>query len=252
MAVACLYPLIIFAITCPVIVLAWLPDVSVDNPGGVYLWWPYWVWLAVMFVCQLALLVLPVHVASRRPVKRRPLIMPVIASGLMVGLLVVATLFTLGELRWMTNRSQYRGVTLEQPIAGMDLVLLLLLPCAIWAAWAVFFYFLSRRQSIEGAAATQSGTLLTGSILELLVAVPTHIVARHRSECCAGGYSFFGLCLGISVMLFAFGPSVFFLYLARWRRLQSRRSHWMLTAGAGNFAAERWHGAGPVDAGPQN
>jgi len=49
--------------------------------------------------------------------------------------------------------------------------------------------------------------------------VPTHIVARHRNECCAGCFTFIGLTMGISVMLFSFGPSVFFLYAARWKRL---------------------------------
>ncbi len=31
--------------------------------------------------------------------------------------------------------------------------------------------------------------------------------------------TFIGLSLGISVMLFSFGPAVFFLYVDRWRRL---------------------------------
>ena len=51
------------------------------------------------------------------------------------------------------------------------------------------------------------------------IAVPTHIVARSRDYCCAGFMTFFGLTMGISVMLFAFGPAVFFLYIDRWRRL---------------------------------
>src|SRR5262249_29119280 len=110
-----------------------------------------------------------------------------------------------------------------EPFAGWEFYLLLALPCLLWVGWALLFYDLSRRQSVEGAAAAQSSTLLTGSILELLVAIPTHIAARNRGECCAGIYSFFGLTLGISVMLFAFGPAVFFLFLARWRRLRSPR-----------------------------
>jgi hypothetical protein len=62
-------------------------------------------------------------------------------------------------------------------------------------------------------------SLLKGSILELLVAVPTHIVARCRDYCCAGAMTFVGLTLGMSVMLFSFGPGIFFLFAARWRRL---------------------------------
>ena len=61
--------------------------------------------------------------------------------------------------------------------------------------------------------------MLRGSILELLIAVPTHIAARNRDYCCAGFMTFVGLTFGISVMLFSYGPAVFFLYVERWRRL---------------------------------
>jgi hypothetical protein len=64
--------------------------------------------------------------------------------------------------------------------------------------------------------------LFKGSILELLIAVPTHIVARCRDYCCAGFMTFLGLTMGFSVMLFAFGPAVFFLFAERWKRLHPR------------------------------
>jgi hypothetical protein len=66
--------------------------------------------------------------------------------------------------------------------------------------------------------------LFRGSILELLIAVPTHIVARYRDYCCAGVMTFIGLTMGMSVMLFSFGPGVFFLFAARWQRLHPQAS----------------------------
>ncbi len=62
--------------------------------------------------------------------------------------------------------------------------------------------------------------LLRGSILELLVAVPSHIVVRQRGVCCAPAGTFWGITTGLAVMLLAFGPGVFFLYVARCRRLR--------------------------------
>ena len=53
----------------------------------------------------------------------------------------------------------------------------------------------------------------------MLVAVPTHIVARHRGYCCAGVYTFIGISFGLAVLLLSFGPSVYFLYAERWRKL---------------------------------
>jgi hypothetical protein len=233
--VACLYLLILLAITCPVIALAWYPRTSLADAAAVYLWWPYWVMMAVLFLCQVALVVVPVGVLTRRPVTRRPLILPVVASGLMMTVLVVAAFLTLLEVWWLTGADGGRddtpsaavielgGRVYEGKLSLGDLLLVLVLPGALWVGWAMVFYQLSRRRSMAGAVAMQSRTLLTGSILELLVAIPTHIAARQRTECCAGFNSFWGLSLGMSVMLFAFGPGVFFLFLARWRRLHARR-----------------------------
>jgi hypothetical protein len=88
-----------------------------------------------------------------------------------------------------------------------------------WCLWSLIFYRLGRKQEPGDFMQRQSKALLRGSILELLVAVPTHIVARNRDYCCAGFMTFVGLAMGLSVMLFSFGPAVFFLFVARWRRL---------------------------------
>jgi len=66
--------------------------------------------------------------------------------------------------------------------------------------------------------------LLRGSILELLVAVPSHIIVRQRNECCAPIVTFWGIVTGISVMLLSFGPGVLFLFAARVRRKKNQRS----------------------------
>ena len=94
------------------------------------------------------------------------------------------------------------------------------MPAASWLVWAVVFYLLSRATGPRESIRQQSVGLLRGSILELLIAVPSHIVVRGRGDCCAGIYTFIGITMGISVMLLSFGPAVFLLYYARWRRLR--------------------------------
>ena len=66
--------------------------------------------------------------------------------------------------------------------------------------------------------------LIKGSILELLIAVPSHIYVRGRNDCCAGFATFFGITMGISVMLLSFGPAVFLLYRARMLRLKKAQA----------------------------
>ena len=80
-----------------------------------------------------------------------------------------------------------------------------------------------RMDAPRDLVARQCRLLFHGSILELMIAVPTHIVARYRDYCCAGFMTFIGLTMGISVMLFAFGPALYFLFAERWRRLHPQR-----------------------------
>ena len=59
------------------------------------------------------------------------------------------------------------------------------------------------------------GGLLKGSILEMLVAIPCHVIVRRRQECSAPAVTSFGIVSGIAIMLISFGPSVLFLYKKR-------------------------------------
>ncbi len=161
-----------------------------------------------MALSQAALLVVPVRVATRRPMARRSLLWPVLASGLMMGGLAVGAMYSLYEFA-MRDKTLDGWFWWGAIVSGV----------VFWGVWAVLFYRSNRATPPEDVVSRQCRLMLRGSILELLVAVPTHIVARSRDYCCAGFMTFIGLALGIAVMLFSFGPSVFFLYAARWRRL---------------------------------
>jgi hypothetical protein len=149
-----------------------------------------------------------VRVASRRPVTRRSLLFPIVSAGLMMGGLAVGAMYSLYEFAMRDKALEgwywWAGI-------GSGVV--------IWCVWSVLFYRATRGANPPDVISRQCRLMLRGSILELLVAVPTHIVARSRDYCGAGFMTFIGLTLGISVMLFSYGPAVFFLYVERWRRL---------------------------------
>ena len=207
-AVAALYGMILVVLTVPVALLAFAPQASVKDVAPVCVYWPYWLWLGVMVLGQVALLVVPVQVASRRPVARRSLLWPVATAGLMMGGLAVGAMYSLREF-----------AVRDKAFEGWFWWGAILAGVVIWCAWAVLFYRTSRVSEAGDVVSRQCRLMLRGSILELLIAVPTHIVARGRDYCCAGVMTFIGLTLGISVMLFSFGPSVLFLYAERSRRL---------------------------------
>ena len=205
--VAALYGLIIVALTAPVITVS-LKDMSLKESAEVFGAWQYWTWLGVMVLAQIALLAVPVQFASRRPVTQGSLVPTVLASALMMGGLVAGAVCALHE---------FATGSVETP--EHDGWCILAIMALTWCLWSLIFHRMGKQEDAENFVSRQSRTLLKGSILELLVAVPTHIIVRHRSECCAGFMTFIGLTMGISVMLFSFGPAVFFLFVARWRRL---------------------------------
>ena len=60
--------------------------------------------------------------------------------------------------------------------------------------------------------------VLQRSILELTIAIPTHIYVRQRNDCCAPYNTLIGILVGLSVAFLTFGPGLFFLFAERVRR----------------------------------
>jgi len=171
---------------------------------------PVAVSVAVLMIGQTSLIFVPVRVASRRPLTRRSLWFPLLGSGLMAGILVFGGGIALWE--WLKFESDLSG-WIVVGIAGFS-----------WALWSLVFWRLSASTDPASIASRLHRYLLAGSVLELLVAVPTHIVVRRRTECCAGIATGIGICAGVAVMLLAFGPSIGFLYYRRWKQVARRNS----------------------------
>jgi hypothetical protein len=210
--VAALYTALLLVMTVPATLLAFVPQIKPAEAAKVFSFWPYWLWLTVMFVSQFALLAVPVRVASLRPVTQGPIWRTVLAGGLMAGGLAGGAFLSIYEFLVRDNWSN----GLLWTAIGLAIL--------TWGIWALVFFRMSRGAEPSDLVSHQCRCLLKGSILELLIAVPTHIVARYRDYCCAGFLTFIGLTMGVSVMLFAYGPAVFFLFAERWRRLHPTRT----------------------------
>jgi len=209
--VAGLYVLAMFVLTVPVVWAAftphWKPTTgSVDD----LLLSPYlWILFGLMFVSQLCLLIVPVKITRERPISRRALLWPILTGGFLAATLLLGAGYAIIEFLYANQGPDPEWLHWIPVMAG----------ALLWLVWSLVFYRHAREQSADNVVRQQSRWLLRGSILELLIAVPTHILARYRDYCCAGFMTFIGITFGIAVMLFAFGPSVFFLFVARWKRL---------------------------------
>ena len=161
--------------------------------------------VTVLVACEVALLFVPVRAASRRPVTRGSLWVPLLASAFLAGVLGLGGGLALGEY-WITE-GEYGWAALASA-------------AAVWLAWTFVFWFLSFAAGPDAIASKLHRWLLAGSVLELLIAVPTHVIVRRRTECCAGLGTGMGICAGVVVMLLAFGPSIGFLYYRRWKQIR--------------------------------
>ena len=149
------------------------------------------------------------RVASRRPITRRSLWIPLLGSGLLAALLAIGGGVALVEFANGAGESSGQFMPVVFGTAG-----------AVWLGWTLVFWLMSWRRTTDAVGARLHRWLLAGSVLELLVAVPTHVVVRRREECCAGVGTAFGICAGVAVMVMAFGPSVAFLYYRRWKQIR--------------------------------
>ncbi len=209
--VALLYAAILYVLLLPLSWVAFLPQAILelsdytDNLGE----WQTWMVLAIMVIAQFAILRVPVAAASGRPVRRRSIWVTAIAAAFMMGLLVLGGALSLME--WIDRMEGKEG--------DYGMLAVLISGLLSWVFWAIYFYRKTSASPVAEMTPTLQKYLWRGSILELLIAVPTHIVVRQRDDCCAGFLTFIGLTCGVAVMLFAFGPSLYFLFAARWRRL---------------------------------
>jgi hypothetical protein len=91
-----------------------------------------------------------------------------------------------------------------------------------WIVWLFVFYRFYR--DVEAKTLFQRITtwLIRGSIVELLVAIPSHIIVRRRDECSAPGVTYLGIAAGLVIMAVAFGPGLYFLFLQRFERMKPR------------------------------
>ncbi len=203
-----LYGVILLLATLPIMYFAFIGSETKINIKDAVASGYVWAVFAISLLCQTALLLVPVRIADKRPVSRSSIITSIIGAGLMAGVLIAGIVVSVGETIMRNAIDDYMWW-----IAFTGLLLM-------WVLWGFIFWRWSKTLEPKALVERQSRVLYRGSILELLIAIPAHIIARHRDYCCAGMSTFAGIVFGISVMLFSFGPGVFFLYSERWKNSQ--------------------------------
>lgn len=228
-----LYALALLMLTVPVLLVTfggWAKNggMGLQDALKIYLNWGYWLWLAIMVAGQALLLLLPLNITERRLTPRRPLKTPVIVTAFFLANLVFAGLLAIFSAAFKEEGFGIFGFLTPfkanevSPSDLQTLVGMIITVLVFWFIWAVIFRNFARADEPDTLLKRSTRWLLRGSILELLVAVPSHVIVRRREDCCAPVGTFWGIATGISVMLLCFGPGVFFLFVERFGRLKPK------------------------------
>jgi hypothetical protein len=181
------------------------------------------------------LLLLPIDISERRLPARRKLKVPVIVTAFFLANLCLAgifcilfAIFTDGAFSvfsftdWILgHRTGSQPPSVDTTTWGVWTTIGIIVAVS-WFIWALVFFRYAKSDDPDALLKRITRWLLRGSILELLVAVPSHVIVRRRDDCCAPAGTFWGIATGISVMLLCFGPGVYFLFVERFQRLQPK------------------------------
>jgi len=167
-------------------------------------WW-LWLWIGIIVGGQALLLFLSVDTSWRHARPRQHVAVTAALASFFAAVLTGSALFAI-EVSVYGDHPPPLWEGKEKLFA----VTMLAIWIGAWVIWGGIFYQYYRDSSNAVSAAVS--WLLKGSVLELLIAVPAHIVVRQRGDCSAPAVTGFGIVTGIAIMLLCFGPGVLALY----------------------------------------
>jgi hypothetical protein len=206
LVVTLFYGLIVLVFLAPaMLILAANSFPSAASFAGLYSDLLPWICAGALMLGAFLLLWLSVDTTQKRLKPRTHILVSAVITGLLTTILTVSTVLAVGLGVW---GEKFFNFLPNSP--GLVVLSAFAVP---WLFWGVLFYRLCRNSS--DAVTRTVKWLFRGSVLELLIAVPAHVMIRRRNECSAPVINSFGITTGIAIMLLSFGPSVLLLYKKR-------------------------------------
>jgi hypothetical protein len=174
------------------------------NLQEIYSEWLAWIPVGAVLAGEAILLFLSVDTSFKRMKPTTHIAVSCAVGSMLFALLALCIVYAIGSA---AKGDKFGEGALNTVVGAIGLWLLL------WVVWGVVFFLYLRNSS--GATTRVVAWLLKGSVLELLIAVPCHVIVRKRGDCCAPALTSFGIVTGVAVMLLSFGPSVLLLYKKR-------------------------------------
>lgn len=175
--------------------------------------WGTWLFVLILAAGQALLLFLSVDTSFR---KLKPGTSVVVSCLLTAAMAALLTAFAILSLGFAIRGDRFGGHYFDDWFNPISI------GAAIWLLWAVLFFMYFRNPSSQFSQA--ASWILRGSVLELLIAVPAHVIVRRRDDCSAPVATSFGIVTGIAIMFLCFGPSVLLLYKKRLDEYPKRKA----------------------------
>ena len=191
--------------------LGFLDEAGISKMLELYRVWQFWSLFAIFILIQAGLLLIPVKIASDSYQPRRHVWVPIAATALAMSVALIGIIWSILVAIWG-----------DEPLEILYSWVSLVFVGVSWLIWSILFYRFYHDAEPRTLTKRLTTWLIKGSILELLVAVPSHIIVRRRDDCCAPGFTFFGMATGITIMALAFGPGLFFLFCKRFEKMKPR------------------------------
>ena len=167
--------------------------------------WPGVLLLVVAVVSQILFVFGAGTTNLCEPIRPRRLLIPVIVASLAMTVLVVGLICALIELADVDGNDWFTYVFWG--VIGLS-----------WIGWSIVFFIWQRRKERYKVIRNLISTLLAGSLIELMVSIPSHIIVSRRPGCLVGIGTAIGIICGVGVMLWAFGPGIILLFLKERRK----------------------------------
>ena len=212
------YALILLALIVPGAVVLGGPGFSSWQAffgivGDTYGHWLVRSSILALLASQALLLFLSVDTSHKRLKPRAHILVSCAVAAVLTALLTAGVIWSLGFAIRGDNFWEALFETQANVLAFWG---------ALWVLWGIVFYLYFRNST---AVVTRLlSWLLRGSVLELLIAVPCHIIVRRRQDCSAPAATSFGIAAGIAIMLLSFGPGILLLYKKRLDSYSTRPS----------------------------
>jgi len=193
--ISAFYAFILLVLIVPGAVFLAGPDFSDHALRDTYADWLFWIAVVVVLSGQALLQFLSIDTSRKRLKPRAHILISCVAAAILTALLTSGIIWSLGfAIRgddfWKHFFDKEANLV---PFWG-----------ALWVLWGIVFYLYFRNSS--DSVTRLMSWLLKGSILELLIVVPCHVIVRRRHDCSAPVATSFGIATGIAIMLLSFGP----------------------------------------------